>query len=210
MMGPSDAEHWEGVYSRREPEELSWHQPDPERSLALIAEAGMAPSSAILDLGGGASRLAGRLLAAGYEDVTVADISGAALDSARAELGAEADRVAWLRLDVRRQRLDRRYDLWHDRALFHFMVDPDDRHGYLANLRRVLRPGGHLVLATFGPEGPTSCSGLPVRRYGSDDLLATLGAGFELLSSELETHRTPAGGEQQFLYAHLRRLSERR
>lgn len=209
MMGPSDAEHWEGVYSMREPEELSWYQPDPERSLALIEEAGLAPTSAILDLGGGASRLAGRLLAAGYEDVTVADISGAALDRARAELGAEGDRVVWLQVDVRRGRLDRRYDLWHDRAVFHFMVDSDDRQGYLGNLRRALRPGGHLVLATFGPEGPTSCSGLPVRRYGIDDLAATLGAGFEQLSSELETHRTPSGSEQQFLYARLRRLPGR-
>lgn len=209
-MGPSDVEHWEGVYSRREPEELSWYQPDPERSLALIAEAEPAPGSAILDLGGGASRLAGRLLAAGYQDVTVADISRAALDRARAELGAEADRVVWLQLDVRSERLERRYALWHDRAVLHFMVEADEREGYLGNLRRALRPGGHLVLATFGPQGPTSCSGLPVRRYGIDDLVATLGDGFELLSSQLETHRTPTGSEQQFLYAHLLRAPRRR
>ncbi len=202
---PNYAAHWQQVYSRREPEELSWYEPSPERSLALIERTGIDPGAAILDLGGGASRLAAELIGAGYRDLTVADISAAALERARADLGADAARVRWLELDVRDGCLGRRYDLWHDRAVLQFMVTADDRDGYLRNLRAGLRPGGHLLLATFGPDGPTSCSGLPVRRYGIEELVDALGAEYELLSSELEDHRTPSGAHQQFLRAHLRR-----
>lgn len=198
-------DHWQRVYAERAPSEVSWHEPEPAVSLELIEEAGLERRAAILDAGGGASLLAARLLESGYTDVTVSDISAAALDRARAGLGSIAGRVSWLQADLRAHRLERRYDLWHDRALLHFMVDPDDRARYLDTMRGALRASGHLVVATFGPEGPTRCSGLPVDRYGADQLSALLGGEFELLSSRLVDHRTPSGASQQFQYAHLRR-----
>lgn len=202
-----ESRHWQRVYSERQPWEVSWHEPVPETSLELIEEAGLPRDAAILDAGGGASSLAGRLLAAGYTDIAVADISEEGLRRAREELGPEAERVAWLRADLRAHEFDRRFDLWHDRAVLHFMVDPDDRASYLETLRGALRPGGHLIVATFGPEGPERCSGLPVDRYGATELSALLGEEFTLLSSRLQDHRTPSGAKQQFLYAHLARDS---
>jgi SAM-dependent methyltransferase len=197
--------HWEQVYLEREPETLSWYQPVPETSLRLIEDAGLPRSAGILDAGGGASKLAGDLLAAGYRDVTVVDISQAALQRARRELGSAGQRVRWIEADIRVHDFGRQFDLWHDRAVFHFMVAAADRDGYLMVLRRTLAPGGRLILATFGPGGPTRCSGLPVARYGPDALSHAVGAEFELVSSRLEQHLTPAGRNQPFLYAHLRR-----
>ena len=175
-------------------------------SLALINGAGVALDDPIVDIGGGTSGLAGGLLDAGYSNITVADISRAALDRARAKLGVAADRIAWLEADVRQHDFARSYALWHDRAVFHFMVETSDRDQYLANLRSSLRAGGHVVFATFGPEGPTECSGLPVTRYGAP-ALADLLPDFELLSSGLVMHQTPSARLQQFVYAHLRRAS---
>jgi SAM-dependent methyltransferase len=205
-MGVEARTHWERIYEEKAPEALSWYQPVPNTSLELIEKARVARDAAILDVGGGASSLAGRLLDAGYTDVTVADISSAALDRARAALGPDADRVTWVEADVRDHDFGRRFDLWHDRAVLHFMVEPADRDGYLEVLRRTLRLGGHLILATFGPEGPTRCSGLPVSRYGAPALAEVL-PEFELLSSRIEVHHTPSGTPQQFLYAHLRRAA---
>ena len=187
---------------------MSWYEPAPEVSLELIEEAGLARDAAILDAGGGASTLAASLLGLGYTDITVADISEAALRRAREELGPDAERIAWLQADLRTDELGRRFDLWHDRALFHFMVDSADRAAYLDTLRGALRPSGHLIVATFGPEGPQRCSGLPVHRYSATELSSLLGAEFELLSSRLPLHRTPAGTPQQFLYAHLVRTAD--
>jgi ubiquinone/menaquinone biosynthesis C-methylase UbiE len=197
--------HWQRTYLERAPHEVSWFEESPRTSLALISEAGVGRPASIIDVGGGASRLAGELLRAGYTDITVTDLSPAALDHAREGLGDAADRVEWIEADVRMDQLPRRYDLWHDRAVFHFMFSPEDRDAYLEAMSRGLRPGGYLVLATFGPSGPEQCSGLPVRRYGAEDLKATLGDGFELLVSRLGTHRTPSGREQQFHHALLRR-----
>jgi SAM-dependent methyltransferase len=198
-----DRAHWEDRYSTEAPEELSWYQPRPQRSLELIQATGLSHEARILDVGGGTSRLAAQLLGMGYTDLTVADISPAALAHARAELGRDAARVTWVEADVRTHDFRRRYDLWHDRAVFHFMVSPADREGYLNVLHRTLRPGGHLILATFGPQGPTQCSGLPVERYSADALQRVLGEGFALASSSLAAHRTPSGASQQFLYARL-------
>lgn len=195
--------HWDRVYEGKEPEQLSWYEPVPETSLELIEEAALEPGAAILDAGGGASDLAARLLEGGYSDLTVADISAAALERAKAALGSAADLVTWVRADVCEHDFGRRFDLWHDRAVFHFMVDPGRRQAYLEALRRALRPGGHLVLAGFGPQGPSRCSGLPVSRYGSRDLQRLL-PSFEPVSSRLVAHRTPSGATQQFLYSHLR------
>jgi SAM-dependent methyltransferase len=199
--------HWEAVYSDKDPQGVSWYESFPGLSLRLVTEANLPPSAALLDVGGGASTLAAELLRRGHTDITVADISGSALSKAQAELGAQAEAIEWVQADVRRHDFGRQYDLWHDRALFHFMVTQDDREAYLGALDRALKPGGHAVIATFGLDGPTSCSGLPVARYGSTNLATTLGDGFELISEALDVHKTPAGNEQQFLYAHLERAS---
>ena len=198
-----DRAHWEDSYSKKTPEELSWYEPRPQRSLELIQATGLGQNARILDVGGGASSLAAHLLGMGYTDLTVADISPAAIAHAIAELGSDAARVTWVEADVRSHDFRRRYDLWHDRAVFHFMVSVADREGYLDVLRRTLRPGGHVIMGTFGPQGPTQCSGLPVQRYGAKDLVSVLGGDFALASASLTTHRTPSGACQQFLYAHF-------
>lgn len=199
------AAHWQRTYAERSLEELSWTEPAPDTSLALIEEAAVPLDAAILDMGGGASRLAAGLLRRGYSDVTVADISAEALERAKVELGEAAGEVTWVEADARSHDFGRRFDLWHDRAVFHFMVAAADRDGYLAVLDRALRPGGHLILATFGPHGPSECSGLPVCRYDAEAISQALGSDFKLISSRLEDHRTPSGNAQQFLYAHLER-----
>ncbi len=204
-MSDAAAAHWDASYETKATDEVSWFEASPETSLRLIDLAGLDPGAAIVDVGGGASRLAAELLGRGYRDITVADISAAALQTARAEYGSEAERIRWVEADVRTHDFGRRFDLWHDRAVFHFMVEEADRAAYLANLHRSLETGGHLVLATFGPEGPTSCSGLPVRRYGVAEMAEVLGGGYELLADEIRMHRTPRGGEQQFQYALFRR-----
>jgi SAM-dependent methyltransferase len=198
-------DHWEDVYGRNDPRAVSWYEPAPERSLAWIERSGAARDAAILDAGGGASSLAAELVARGFEDVTVADISAAALERSRSAAGAAGDRIRWIRADLRDHDLGRRYDVWHDRAVLHFMVDARDRDRYVDTIRASLRPGGHLVLATFGPDGPERCSGLPVRRYAASDAEALLGDDFELVAAEDADHTTPGGSTQRFLYALLRR-----
>ena len=168
----------------------------------MIEALDLPPDAPIVDVGAGASRLAQELLGRGHTDITVADISARALERAR-EGFADADQVEWVVADVRDHDFGRRFALWHDRAVFHFMVTPEDCDAYLATLERSLQPDGHVVMATFGLHGPTRCSGLPVARYGADDLAATLGDHFELVSSHLEDHTTPGRTVQQFLYAEL-------
>lgn len=199
MTTTSSAAHWRHVWEGRDPDGVTWFQADPATSRRLIATvAGL--DSAIIDVGAGASRLIDHLLADGYTDVTALDIAPASLAAARQRLGAAADRVTWLIDDVCEARLDRTFDVWHDRAVFHFVVTVPGRDRYLATLRTALAIGGHLVIATFGPDGPQQCSGLPVRRYGIDLMSATLGAGFALVHHELEEHVAPSGVVQQFLY----------
>jgi len=197
--------HWQAVYAQQEPEQMSWYEPTPAASLAWIEAAGLPTDAAILDAGGGTSALAAALVRRGYGDITVADISAAAIERGKAELGGAADRITWLVADLRSHAFERRYDLWHDRAAFHFMVDDEDRDSYLGVMRAAIRPAGHLILATFGPEGPTECSGLPTRRYGADELVDLLSDSFRPLGTRLVEHRTPSGSKQQFLFAHLRR-----
>jgi SAM-dependent methyltransferase len=198
------AAHWRTAYEEKAPDEVSWFEAEPATSLALIEAASLPRDAAIVDIGGGASRLAAELIARGYEDVTVADISGPALDRGRVVAGPASERIDYVEVDVT-EGLGRRFDLWHDRALLHFMVDAGLREAYLDALRAGLRPGGHLVLATFGPEGPTMCSGLPVARYGVDGLSDLLGGEFELRRDETVEHTTPSGKSQQFVYALFRR-----
>ncbi len=197
--------HWQSVYTSKADDSVSWFEAEPAVSLALIDLVGTPPDAAVIDVGGGASRLVDRLLERGFGDVTVLDLSAAALDVARARLGAGAARVQWIVGDVTTWEPARRYALWHDRAALHFLTDPADRAAYFARLRRALLPDGHAIIATFAPDGPARCSGLPVQRYDADSLGAALGPEFELLDSRRHTHVTPAGVEQRFHFGAFRR-----
>lgn len=200
-------QHWEGVWTTRDPTRVTWYQPSLQRSLAIIDGLSLRAPEPVIDIGGGASTLVDDLLARRFEDITVVDVSAAALRKARERLGPAAERVRWLQADVTAVSLPaRHFQLWHDRAVFHFLVDADDRDAYAQRLREALQPGGHAVIATFGPEGPLKCSGLPTRRYGAEDLAAALGQGLQLLQAEVEEHVAVSGVRQQFLYAVLRRL----
>ena len=194
--------HWDRVYAEKAPDAVSWFEPVPRESLAMIEALGLPPAAPILDVGGGVSRLAVELLARGHSDITVADVSAEALERAR-EAFPGAERVEWVVADVRGHDFGRRFALWHDRAVFHFMVADADRRAYLETLDRSLEPGGHMILAEFGPQGPTRCSGLPVTRYDAAALAAEFGGRARLVSSHLKEHRTPSGRRQQFIFAHL-------
>ena len=192
--------HWDDVYQGKSATEVSWYQDSPDRSLALVDSTGIAKQAPIIDVGGGASTLVDHLLESGYSDVTVLDLASAAFDQARARLAARAGEVDWVVSDLTRFRPRRRYRLWHDRAVLHFLTEATDRERYVDVLRRALEPDGHVIIATFGPEGPKRCSGLDVRRYSVDLLSELLGTEFILQSHELENHQTPTGALQQFLY----------
>lgn len=194
-------DHWEKVYGTKAPDSVSWYQPHLERSLELIRRVATGSSSAIIDVGGGESTLVDDLLARDYADVTVLDISETAIQVARARLGPLAERVHWIAGDVTRVPLEsRRYQVWHDRAVFHFLTDTASRAAYVAQVNRSVKPGGYVLVATFGPEGPTKCSGLDVVRYDAEGLHDEFGARFELVESATELHQTPFGTKQQFLY----------
>jgi SAM-dependent methyltransferase len=200
-VSSESAGFWQRLYQTKSATDVSWYEPVPQASLDLIRATGLPLSAPIIDVGGGDSRLVDHLLDAGYSDVTVLDIAPAALERARARLGTEAARVDWITADVTTFRPQRRYALWHDRAAFHFLVTPSRREQYLSVLRAALVPKGHLILATFGPQGPTRCSGLPVQRYSEEDLAFLLGPGFQVRRHRLENHHTPTGREQQFLWS---------
>lgn len=196
--------HWDEVWSHRAVDEVSWFRAEPATSVRLVDAAGLVTGSAVVDVGGGASTLPGRLLDRGL-DVTVLDVSSVALDVARRVLGERAEAVHWVVADVTTWHPSRRYDLWHDRAVFHFLVEPTDQDRYVAAAADAVAPGGALVLATFAPDGPSTCSGLPVARYDADDLAARFAPAFVREASEREVHRTPAGGDQAFTWVVLRR-----
>jgi len=199
-------EHWEKVYAGKAPETVSWYQPRPAVSLELVAAAGIRLQDPVIDVGGGASTFVDCLLDAGFSAVTVLDLSAEALASARARLGARAEQVQWLHEDVTRFHPATRFALWHDRAVFHFLVDAADRAAYVDSLRRSLAPDGTVIIATFALDGPDKCSGLPVLRYDEASLRRELGQGFELLEARRETHLTPWRSEQRFLYACFRHV----
>ena len=180
---------------------MSWYQEVPDRSLALVTRTGVSSHDAIIDIGGGASTLVDHLLAAGFTNVTVLDLASLAFDHCRERLGERADNVDWVLSDVTHFEPKRTYRLWHDRAALHFLTDAADRERYIEVLREALSPGGHAVLAMFGPEGPLQCSGLEIRRYNVSMLEELLGPEFKLQSHELENHQTPTGSTQQFLYS---------
>jgi len=193
--------HWDGVYRSKAPDKVSWYRPHLERSLELIEGAAPGRDAAIIDVGGGESTLADDLLARGYRSVAVLDVSRVAIDAARARLGRRAREVQWMVADVLQAVLPRAaYDVWHDRAVFHFLTGAAERAAYVRQAARAVKPGGHVIVATFGPEGPATCSGLEVVRYDAQALHDEFDGRFRLLSSDTELHRTPAGAEQQFLY----------
>lgn len=199
------AEHWDAVWADRDPDSVTWFQATPARSLDLITSVS-GPDEAVVDVGGGASRLVDHLLDRGYEHVTVVDLAESALAASRARLGARSDGVTWLAGDVLTIDLGREISVWHDRAVFHFLTEPSQRAAYVARVRATLRGGGHVVIATFGPNGPETCSGLPTCRYDASGLAAEFGDGFECVRSELEQHVSPTGVAQEFVYVVLRRI----
>ena len=198
--------HWEKVYSSKPPEELGWYAPRLEISLAWITGLNLDLDSQIIDVGGGASALVDDLLNLGYSSITVVDLSGKALVVARQRLGTGAEKVIWLEGDITAVPLaTSQYDVWHDRAVFHFLTTPRGRQHYQEVLVRALRPGGDLIMATFAPGAPPQCSGLPVERYSAEELSATLGAEFQLQKQKRQLHITPGGVEQMYLYCHFRK-----
>ena len=198
-------EHWDRIYATRDPDSVSWYQQVPEVSLALIEATGAGTEDAILDIGGGASGLAGHLLDRGFTDVTVLDIADAGMAHARRRLGPRAGAVEWIAADVTAWRPARAYAVWHDRAVFHFLVEEAARRAYRTVLHRAVTSGGSVVLAAFAPDGPERCSGLPVQRHSAESLAAELGPEFALEETRREEHHTPAGGAQRFLWARFRR-----
>jgi ubiquinone/menaquinone biosynthesis C-methylase UbiE len=197
--------HWENVYTTKRENEVSWFQQSPAPSLELIVQAGAVSNSAIIDIGGGASRLVDNLIEQGFEDITVLDLSSAALAAARSRLGASAERASWIVADATTWEPARAYDIWHDRAAFHFLTDANDRAAYIARLERGLKIGGHAIIATFAPDGPEKCSGLPVARYDSTSLGKILGAGFKLVHTQRHEHATPWDSRQMFQFSVFRR-----
>lgn len=197
--------HWESVYTTKRPDELSWYRPHLEISLALIRSAAPQLEAQMIDVGAGESTLIDDLVALGYRNLHALDISPAALSVSRKRLGAAAERVQWLAADVRTASLAaQQYDLWHDRAVFHFLTRAEDRAAYVRQVARAVKPGGHVIVATFGSQGPSRCSGLDVVRYEPHALHAELGAAFELVEHRTELHRTPTGATQQFTYCMCR------
>ncbi len=197
--------HWSNIYTTKQPTDVSWYQVEPTRSLDFIAASGIPHDAPIIDVGAGASTLVDHLLKRGYSDITLLDISGEALGKTRERLGADAERVRWIEGDATTVNLPAaHYALWHDRAVFHFLTDADARKRYIEQVLRALKPGGHVIVATFASDGPEKCSGLEVVRYDAETLHDTFGASFTPISSARETHQTPWGSEQRFIYCYCR------
>lgn len=197
--------HWESVYAARPTDRLGWYRPHLQTSTAWIGDLGLVPDAPIIDVGGGASTLVDDLLDAGYRNITVLDISEQALAATRARLGDRSKLVRWLNGDVTEIALPRSgFELWHDRAAFHFLTEPEDRERYRHQLLTALRPNGHLIIGTFAPEAPSTCSGLPVQRYDTRQLVDEIGPAFELVDHHNELHVTPGGAEQRYLFCLFR------
>lgn len=198
-------EHWDDVYRNKQVDRVSWYQPQPQPSLDALTRLGAKPDQSLIDIGGGASSLTAKLAEAGWSELAVLDISAAALDHARTEMGEGADDVEWIVADVTEWRPARRYDIWHDRAVFHFLTEAGQREAYRRALAKGLEKGGLIVIATFALDGPEKCSGLPVQRYDAQDLSQELGDEFALLEHWRETHRTPWDSEQSFTWTAFRK-----
>ena len=197
--------HWDKVYTSKAPDAVSWYRKHLDKSLGLIERAAGSRSASIIDVGGGESTLVDDLVFRGYTNITVLDISHAAVEVTKSRPGPAAEQVRWLVADITKVELEpRAYDVWHDRAVFHFLTTPEQRTAYVRQVARSVKPGGHVIVSAFGPEGPTKCSGLEVVRYDADSLHHEFGARFRLVESSTELHRTPADATQQFLYCYCR------
>lgn len=205
MQGKARQTHWQSIYAAKGEREVSWFQDNAQPSLALIEEVA-SPFSAVIDIGGGASRLADALLEREFAALTILDLSPTALAAAKERIGSGAERIDWIVADVTTWEPSRAYDVWHDRATFHFMVAESDRAAYLSRLVRALKLGGHAIIATFAPDGPEQCSGLPVRRYDAETLGQTLGLAFRLISTRRHKHITPWGQAQPFQFSLFRHI----
>lgn len=201
----SRQQHWDTVYSTKTEDQLSWHQDAPAISLAMMQQAGITPDTSVIDIGGGTSRIVDSLLEMGLRDISVLDLSETALTAAQQRLGARAAAVTWVAADITSWQPGRQFDIWHDRAVFHFLTDPADREAYIATLTDSLCPGGHAIIASFALDGPERCSGLPVQRYAPQTLAATLGTRFELLAHQSHLHHTPWGTPQSFQFSLFRK-----
>jgi 2-polyprenyl-3-methyl-5-hydroxy-6-metoxy-1,4-benzoquinol methylase len=197
--------HWNTVYQTKAPDAVSWYTPHLDTSLSLIEKTAGSASAAIIDVGGGEATLVDDLLARGYADITVLDISQAAIEVAKQRVGNAGQQVDWLVADITQVALpEKRYDVWHDRAVFHFLTRPEQRQAYVHQVARAMRPGGSVIVATFGPEGPGKCSGLDIVRYDASTLHHQFGPRFRLIDSRIEQHTTPFGTTQQFVYCFCR------
>lgn len=207
---PTDPKvHWDTVWAATAPHDTSWTQRVPVQSLQLIARYA-SPEASIVDVGGGASTLVDHLLDAGYGDLTVLDVADGAIAHARARLATRAIAVSWIVADVTRWQPERSWQIWHDRAAFHFLTEDAQLDRYVATAEAAVAPGGHLIVSTFGPEGPTSCSGLPVRRWDHRGLAARFGESFRAVDATTSVHTTPRGISQQFVTATLVRVAPAR
>lgn len=198
--------HWEHIYETKSPTQVSWYQEHAKFSLEYIKRTGIRKTDRIIDAGGGTSTLVDDLIVDGFQHISILDVSGAALQIARQRLGRRAAHVNWIEADITQADLpEQAYDLWHDRAVFHFLTQPEDRKRYVDAVRRAVRTRGHIIVATFAPDGPDHCSGLEVMRYNPESLHSEFGDEFDLVDSTNETHHTPFGTEQKFIYCYCRR-----
>jgi len=198
--------HWENIYKTKASTQVSWYQEHLQTPLRLIERTGVEKTAQIIDVGGGASTLVDDLLESGFKHITVLDISTAAINAARKRLGSRAEEVTWIEADITKVALPHHYyDLWHDRAVFHFLTSAEERQRYVETVKQSLKPRGHVIISTFAPDGPPKCSGLDVVRYSPKSLHDEFGNEFELIESASEAHLTPSGTKQKFIYCYLRK-----
>ncbi len=202
---PDLRSHWENLYKTKGEGDVSWFEENPAISLDLIHATGVKADASIIDIGGGAARLVDKLLDEGFEAVTVLDFSDQALATSKARLGARSGKVQWIAADVTTWEPSQSYDVWHDRAAFHFLTDPNDRTAYAQRVLRAIHSGGHVIIGTFAPDGPERCSGLPVVRYDAGSIGQVLGPSFELVETRNHAHHTPSGNIQRFQFSRFRR-----
>ena len=199
--------HWETIYETKTTDSVSWYAEHLESSLRLILDTGIRKEEAIIDIGGGSSTLVDDLLALGFKDISVLDISDKALSNSRARLGDRASKINWIEADITSVNLpEDNYVVWHDRAVFHFLTDAEDRHRYIELAKRSIKVGGHVIVASFALDGPEKCSGLNVVRYSPETMHDEFGGSFELVDHHDELHHTPFGTTQKFVYCYCRRV----
>ncbi len=200
--------HWEDIYGQKKPDEVSWYKPHLDLSLKILTNAGLNSSSRIIDVGAGASTLVDDLIRLGTKAITILDISGEALAVSKARLEQRANEVEWIEADITQAKLRKEYyDIWHDRAVFHFLTGAEDRHQYVATTTEALKQQGQLVIATFSLQGPLRCSGLDIVKYSPETLQAELGSGFRLIEALEEEHQTPFNTAQKFIYCRFQKVS---